>query len=206
MSDELIETFLVRTQSGGDKTVSESKQQDIRRIEDVTDDEIVDEVAKYGMLGIDLDDTDDGNAIETICLKLGLVRREELHPFLTSDVDTLMAGRCTPARPGGESVHAHRARMGSAPRWQIRRRDRCGPSGWCVVSTHAEVRAELTKLRLEFMRTHRAVLSAEDREIFEPGDEAHAAARDAREARSVAYSAYLKGRAKARALMASAGS
>lgn len=74
------------------------------------------------------------------------------------------------------------------------------------MSTRAELRIELDKLRHEFMRTHRAVLSAEDREIFEPGDEAHAAARKARDARSFAYSAYLKVRAKARALMASVGS
>lgn len=87
--------------------MSESKQQDIRRIEDVTDDEIVNEVAKRGMLGIDLDDTDDGNAIESICLNLGLVRREELHPFLTSDVDTLMAERMHAMDTGQDDARLH---------------------------------------------------------------------------------------------------
>ena len=67
------------------------------------------------------------------------------------------------------------------------------------MSTRAEVRAELHTLRHEFMRTHRAVLSAEDDEIFEPGDEAHAAAVGARDERAVAYAAYTKARGKAKA-------
>jgi hypothetical protein len=74
------------------------------------------------------------------------------------------------------------------------------------MSTRAELRIELDKLRHEFMRTHRAVLSAEDREIFEPGDEAHSEAVGAREERAVAYAAYTKARGKAKALLAGVGS
>ena len=74
------------------------------------------------------------------------------------------------------------------------------------MSTLVELRAELDKLRHEFMQTHRAVLSAEDDEIFEPGKEAHAASVSAREERSVAFTAYTKARSQAKALMAGAGS
>lgn len=87
--------------------MSGKKQQDIRRIEDVTDDEIVDAIAKHGMLGIDLDDTHEGNAIERACLELGLVRRDEPHPFLTSDVDTHMAERMHAMDTGLDDARLH---------------------------------------------------------------------------------------------------
>ena len=87
--------------------MSESKQQDIRRLEDVTDDEIVDAIAKHGMLGIDLDDTNEGNAIERACLDLGLVQRDELHPFLTSDADVLMAERMHAMDTGLDDARLH---------------------------------------------------------------------------------------------------
>lgn len=52
--------------------MSESKQQDIRRIEDVTDDEIVDAVVQCGMLGFDPSDGEDDNTTAQICFDLRL--------------------------------------------------------------------------------------------------------------------------------------
>ncbi len=47
-----------------------------RALETVSDDDIVEAIARYGILGIDLDDTDPGNAIEQICIELGLLFEE----------------------------------------------------------------------------------------------------------------------------------
>jgi hypothetical protein len=85
--------FLTRTQKSDGGSMSDAKQQDIRSIHDVTDDEIIDAIAVHGLLGIDLDDAQDGNAIERACLELGLVGKDELNPFANSDVDVLMAER-----------------------------------------------------------------------------------------------------------------
>lgn len=56
--------------------MSESKQQDIRRIEDVTDDEIVDQIAQCGLDGMNCEDPYEGNAIEQTCRNLRLMNDE----------------------------------------------------------------------------------------------------------------------------------
>jgi hypothetical protein len=76
VSDKLVDDFLARSQSDGDKSVSESKQQDIRRIEDVTDDEIVNAIAECGIDGLDNEDPWEGNAFEQVCLDLRLVNAD----------------------------------------------------------------------------------------------------------------------------------
>jgi hypothetical protein len=45
----------------------------LRTLDQVTDDEIVDAIARHGLLGVDLDDVDAGNDIEDICISLGLL-------------------------------------------------------------------------------------------------------------------------------------
>jgi hypothetical protein len=71
--------------------MSESKRQDIRSISDVTDDEIVAALAAYGMNGIDLEDTDDGNAVQEMCYTLRIGRGHS--PLLPEDIDIELASR-----------------------------------------------------------------------------------------------------------------
>lgn len=73
--------------------MSESKQQDIRRIEDVTDDEIVDAIAKRGFLGIDLDDDADGNALQGVCVDLRIATVTGPHACSETEADLGLAER-----------------------------------------------------------------------------------------------------------------
>jgi hypothetical protein len=73
--------------------VTESNKQDIRRIEDVTEDEIVDAIAKRGFLGIDLDDTHDGNELQQVCIDLRLASVTGPHSCDETDVDNDFAER-----------------------------------------------------------------------------------------------------------------
>lgn len=52
---------------------SSAQQQDIRRIEDVTDDEIVDAIAECGIDGLDNEDPWEGNAFEQVCRDMHLI-------------------------------------------------------------------------------------------------------------------------------------
>lgn len=50
---------------------------DRRRIEQIADDEIVDAVAGYGLVGLDIEDPWEGNAFHSVTADLGLIDRDE---------------------------------------------------------------------------------------------------------------------------------
>lgn len=70
-----------------------SELADIRRIEDVTDDEIVDAIAKRGILGIDLDDDADGNALQGACIDLRIATVTGPHACSETEVDLELSER-----------------------------------------------------------------------------------------------------------------
>jgi hypothetical protein len=79
-------------------------------VNELTDDEIVDAVAKRGILGMDLDDTQDGNPIERACVELGIATVSGPDSCGETDIDVDFAGRihdATPEEIAQQHQHAH---------------------------------------------------------------------------------------------------